>query len=278
MRQVLLCDAQELQGRESHGEGPRDWVGGGLAAAPSTAQGAGGRIRAPCLEERETSGRPPTSSSVISASVCVSTTVITRGTAAGQHVHLSQGRGKPDWPTTDSAGPRRNPGPGLSTAVPLPRLAPRVCRGVSTKTVRACLASLPSSCWDSPAPTVTETPADTAASCPAPARPFTMAKEHARNRGTNVIQVNRTHLLLPSTQSRGTKGKTPCDTVTAGTGEKDRVPAHVTRVSAARVRRAPVNLTPRRDTECHSLSGWVTCCWNRRCAWERFFRFGVLKS
>lgn len=42
VRQVLLCDAQELQGRESHGEGPRDWVGGGLAAAPSTAQGAGG--------------------------------------------------------------------------------------------------------------------------------------------------------------------------------------------------------------------------------------------
>lgn len=115
-------------------------------------------------------------------------------------------------------GPRQTlqalggPGPGLSTAVPLkPRLAPQgLSRGVSTKAVRACLASLPSSCWDSPAPTVTETPADTAAPAPRqPGRSRWLTTEHARNRGTNVIQVNRTHLLLPSTQSRGTKGKTP---------------------------------------------------------------------
>lgn len=244
VRQVLLCDAQELQAGKAMVRGSGTGWGEVWQPLPARPRGRGGRIRAPCLEERETSGRPPTSSSVISASVCVSTTVITRGTAAGQHVHLSQGRGKPDWPTTDSAGPRRSPGPGLSTAVPLPRLAPRVCRGVSTKAVRACLASLPSSCWDSPAPTVTETPADTAASCPAPARPFTMADYGTRTKPRHERHSGEPHSLAPPKHSKQRdKGKDTCDTVTAGTGEKERVPAHVTRVSAARVRRAPMNLT-----------------------------------
>ena len=104
-------------------------MGGGLSPAPSTAQGA---VRAPCLEARETSIRPP-ASSVVSAGVCVSATVILCATAVGQHAHLSQGRGKPDWPMTHSAGLSGALAQGLSTTELLPRHAPRVRRGASTK-------------------------------------------------------------------------------------------------------------------------------------------------
>lgn len=105
-----------------------------------------------------------------------------------------------------------------------------------------------------------------------------MADYGTRTKPRHERHSGEPHALAPPKHSKQRdKGKDTCDTVTAGTGEKERVPAHVTRVSAARVRRAPVNLTLE-GTLSVNLSGWVTCCWNRRCAWERFFRFGVLKS
>lgn len=57
--QVLLCDAQELQAGKAMVR-QRDGVGGGLAAAPSTAQGAGGADPGIPPEERETLRPAPT--------------------------------------------------------------------------------------------------------------------------------------------------------------------------------------------------------------------------
>lgn len=132
VRQVLLRDAQELQaGKATVRAAGR---GGGRPVARSQhCPGGGGAVRAPCLEVRETSIRPPTSSSVVSAGVCVSTTVIACATAARQHAHLSQGRGKPGWPVTDSVGLGGALAQGLSTAELLPRHVPRVRLGASTK-------------------------------------------------------------------------------------------------------------------------------------------------